>query len=370
MKTFVITLLSLTVFASVRSAAQGDIVYKGGDPVGTVAYSLPSTTLSFEVEAVLENFYAGPYAKYAAKYLGIEVRTQDESSCRLTSVKMTPYAEADLSRRYLLNLEGMEAATAFLKLTASGLVSSAESVPSRTMDWRFPVLRQKDYSEKALTTNLTTEATTLYKSVKTGSTYGKVAMQQDMLVEKTEEQRAAEVARTILTLREQRMSIITGDTDATYSGEAMGAAVAEMTRLEQEYLTLFTGYSEFDTQKMTFDIIPDKDRGSQLYVAFRISDTAGLLPADNVSGRPVVFEVIPGEIAAPQQEKKMKKSKIPVVVYRIPATCSYKMTDGKTMILQGRVPVFQFGEETTLPVNLNLKENGKYLKYYQELNRF
>ena len=81
--------------------------------MGTVAYSLPSTTLSFEVEAVLDNFYAGPYAKYAAKYLGIEVRTQDESSCRLTSVKMTPYAEADLSRRYLLNLEGMEAATAF-----------------------------------------------------------------------------------------------------------------------------------------------------------------------------------------------------------------------------------------------------------------
>ena len=38
------------------------------DPVGTVSYALPQTTITIEVEAVREYFYAGPYAKYAQKH--------------------------------------------------------------------------------------------------------------------------------------------------------------------------------------------------------------------------------------------------------------------------------------------------------------
>lgn len=44
------------------------------DPVGTVSYALPQTTITIEVEAVREYFYAGPYAKYAQKYLGVDAR--------------------------------------------------------------------------------------------------------------------------------------------------------------------------------------------------------------------------------------------------------------------------------------------------------
>ena len=44
------------------------------DPMGTVSYSLPQTTITIEVEAVREYFYAGPYAKFAQKYLGVDAR--------------------------------------------------------------------------------------------------------------------------------------------------------------------------------------------------------------------------------------------------------------------------------------------------------
>ena len=373
MKPLCVTALSLMLAAMLPLSASDDSPYRGSDPAGTVAYSLPSTVLTFEVEAVCEKFYAGPYADYASKYLGIDVRREDEVSCKLSSVKMTPYTEADLSRRYLLNLKGETASTTFLKLTAAGLVSSAESVPGHTQDWRFPSIPAGDFADKAITANLTTEATTLYRSVKSESSYGKIAVQQDMLVEKTREQRAAEIAKTIISIREQRMCIVTGDTDATFSGEALGAAVEELTRLEQEYLTLFTGYSEYDTQTMTFDLVPQKDRDSQLYVAFRISDSAGLLPAGDISGRPVVLEISQEKLAAPQQEQKQKKqasSKVPVVVYRVPAICSLRLADGKSTILQARIPVYQFGEETSLPVNLELKDRKGLEKHYMKLDRF
>lgn len=358
MKTILALAVSLLAAASATMSAQTpQMPQYAATETATVVYSLPSTSLAFEVEAVKENFYAGPYAKYASKYLGVDARQKDEVTYTLSRVKMTSYAEADLSKRFLIDLRDELAYTSFLKLTASGLVSSPEALSGRELVWRFPVIAAGDYTGKPVPANLTTEATTLYKSVKTDSVYGKVAVKQDMLVEKSEEMRAAELAELIFALRDQRISIITGDTDATYSGEAMGAALKEIDRLEKEYMTLFTGYSEYDTQKLTFDLTPEKDRENQIYIAFRISDTAGLLPADNLSGKPVVLEIVPDTVAAPFMDvKKVKKSKVQSIIYRIPATCNVKLTDGMTVIMQSRIPVYQLGEEGALPLNIALKD--------------
>jgi hypothetical protein len=167
-----------------------------------------------------------------------------------------------------------------------------------------------------------------------------------MVVEKSLEQKAAETAATILDLRRQRLQIVTGDTDATYSGEAMGAAIGELARLEQEYMTLFVGYSEFQTQKMRFDVVPEAASENQMYIAFRISDKSGLVPADDMTGRPVVMEI------QTQAFEKVKAGgqKGEVVHYRIPAVCTVKIKNGADLLLQSRVPVYQLGKESSLPV--------------------
>ena len=169
-----------------------------------------------------------------------------------------------------------------------------------------------------------------------------------MVVEKTLEQKAAETAFTILDLRRQRLQIATGDTDATYSGEAMGAAIDELARLEEEYLTLFTGYSEFQTQKMKFDVVPEAGRENQLYIAFRISDKNGLVPADDMTGRPVVMEIVSQNFEQPETETV--KSKGELVHYRIPAVSTVKIKNGAELLLQSRIPIYQLGQESSLPL--------------------
>jgi hypothetical protein len=166
-----------------------------------------------------------------------------------------------------------------------------------------------------------------------------------MVVEKTLEQKAAETASTILDLRRQRLQIVTGDTDATYSGEAMGAAIEELARLEQEYMTLFVGYSEFQPQQMRFDVVPEAGRENQMYIAFRISDKAGLVPADDMTGRPVVLELVPQTFA----QTPLKRSGAEVVYYRIPAITTVKIKNGADLLLQSRVPVYQLGQESSIP---------------------
>lgn len=328
---------------------------KGEDPQGFLTYSLPSTTITLEVEAVQEKFYAGPYAKYAEKYLGIKVSQKDETSFQITQVKVAPYVEADQSRRYTLNVKKGQIDATFLKLSAEGLISFSDANFADEAIWRFPVKTQADFSLNGVTSNLTSESTTLYRNDRKESVYDKVSVQQNMVVEKSPEKRAAETADMILKLREKRLQIVTGDTDATYSGEAMGAAIEELTRLEREYMTLFTGYSEFQTQVKKFEIVPDASRESQMYIAFRLSDSAGLVSADSMSGRPVVMEIVPQEFMQPQVAEQDKKSARPVEAYfRIPAICTVRLIDSGDAILQTRIPVYQLGQESSLPVNIIL----------------
>lgn len=329
---------------------------KKSDPEGFLTYSLPSTTISLDVEAVQEKFYAGPYARYAEKYLGIKARQNDETTFQLTQIKMTPLLEADQSRRYSVNVKKSQIDATFLKLSSVGLVSFSDANFGDESVWRFPTEGKGDFSGKGVSSNLTSESTTLYRNSKTESAYNKVAVQQNMVVEKSMEQKAAETAEMILRLRKQRLQIVTGDTDATYSGEAMGAAISEITRLEEEYMTLFTGYSEFQTQNMRFEVVPEAGLESQMYVAFRLSDTAGLVPADNLSGKPIVMEITSQPFAEPAVSAELLKNQKEVeAYYRIPAVCTVKLMDGANLLLQSRMPIYQLGRESSLPVNVILR---------------
>lgn len=347
MKKIFRTILALAAaVAPVAASAQTN-----ADPEGYVTYSLPMTTISLDVEAVQETFYAGPYAKYAEKYLGVKPRMKDETTVQLTQIRMTPYVEADQSKRYSVNIKKGTLNPSVFSLSSAGLVTFADAEFGNETVWRFPVRSEGDFSGKGVSSNLTSESATLYRNEKKESAYNRVSVQQNMVVEKTLEQKAAETANTILELRRQRLQIVTGDTDATYSGEAMGAAIDELTRLEQEYMTLFIGYSEYQTQRMKFDVIPEAGRENQLYIAFRISDKNGLVPADDMTGRPVVMEMIPQTFAQPD----VKKAGAAVVYYRIPAMCTVKLKNGADLLLQSRVPVYQLGQESSIPTTVAVK---------------
>jgi len=298
-------------------------------------YSLPKTSLSLEVEAVIETFHAGPYAEYAKKYLGIDARQEDATTSHITKVVMTPRVEADMAARYTAP------SAALVNLTSQGLVSVAGSVAGSASEWRFPAATQSDFDAKGVTSNFAVESTSLYKTGEDGS-YSVVS--QNMVVEKSADKRAQEAADMVFKLRKTRIQIITGDTDMTYSGEAMGAAVEEMTKLEKEYLSLFIGYTDTQVQLFNAEVIPDASKSVQKYVAFRLSDTEGAVAADNISGTPIVLELVPEPIAAASASADAKPSKASPVRYRVPAICAAKLYNGTSLILNARVPVYQLGE--------------------------
>lgn len=314
----------------------------------SVRYALPKSVLIFDVKAQKTCFYAGPYAKYAAKYLGFEAKEADETSYDIVSVGIKSKTEADQASRYSIVVTPAGRRDYF-NLSTQGLIVRDGGPSAGANVWRFPAPKNGVMSVEGLPANLTRETGTLYRQ-------GRASVQQSAIVEKSEEQKAREVADKIFAIRDQKYKILVGDTDATYSGEAMKATIDELNRMESECLELFKGTSQTSEVQAVFELIPEKD--VLLYVAFRISDEEGLVQADNIGGKPYLVELKPEEIPAvqnsgepePAKKKKGKEPEPQLLHYRVPAICSVRLSDGQAALLQTRVPVYQFGTDETLPI--------------------
>ena len=321
-------------------------------PPGAAVYSLPRTTITLTVTADVSVFTAGPYAQYAAKYLGNTARTVSGTSCTIKSIKVIPSVEADPNERYAINLSEKSAAT-FLQLSSQGLVAMSDSNIGRESDWRFAsTAGAEKFIGKDPEGNLENATATLYRAVMSEEGFEQVEVLQSQVVEKSLEKKAQEAAKYIFSLREKKFNIVTGDTDATFSGEALQAAITEINRLEKQYLSLFYGITEVSEQTVSFDVVPQK--GVAKYTAFKISDAQGLVPATSAQGKAVTLEISTENLSAPGANGA-KSSGGSAVYYRIPAVALCKVVDAGKVLLEERVPVYQFGETISFPVNSLLK---------------
>lgn len=348
-------ILSLGVVILLANSLSAQVLNPGERvPLGAIVYSLPSTTINLTVEAQHDHFVPGPYARFAQKYLGVEAREEEQHNYRITSIELKPSIEADPSVNIALNLGGQKSATAnFLEMINQGLIVWSDSYSGK-LDKTLPLVAKNEltFKESLPASNLTKEKSTLYSTVRTASGVEKVAVQQSQVVEKSLEKRAEEVASQIYNLRSKRLNIITGETDATFSGDALRAAIEEINRLEEEYLALFMGKISTEWQRATFDVVPTKSNEKHIYIAFRLSESAGLLAANNISGRPIVLELIPEpNESALSSESAAGKG---MVLYRKPKMFNARIVDGQQVLLQSRLPVYQLGSTLSFPINIAL----------------
>ena len=333
-------------------------VLRDGDPVpqGAVIYSLPETSINISVTASHISFAAGPFASYSKKYLGIDASRNNSENFLIVKAEISPSVEADPFASVAVNIGNSKTAGAnFLTFCSQGLIVAPGYFSSGSMPFTFPSEISSSWSDNIqAVSNLQRDTAKLYKSEKNASgEIVKVAVPQTQIVEKTVEQKAAETAELIFKLRQKRVDILTGETDANYSGAALGDALKEINKLEKNYTSLFTGCEVENIQRASFDVVPKAKNAKQTYVAFRISDAQGLLPADNISGRPVYLElsVLDQKIEAEDLNEAAAASK-GKVAYRTPVIVMAKLIDGQKVLAQRRIPVYQFGKILYFPLEV------------------
>ena len=105
----------------------------------------------------------------------------------------------------------------------------------------------------------------------------------------TNEEQAAATAEMIFSLRKHRLDLITGEAGENVFGAGLKAALDEIARMEKECLDMFYGAKTTTDQIHTFNITLSPDKTE--YLVCRFSDDAGVVPTDDLSGKPIVLKV-------------------------------------------------------------------------------
>lgn len=310
-------------------------------------YSLPKTHINIEVEAVRTIKKAGPYYRYAEKYLGVKNPvTADSQTWTITDVEMSAFGVPDKDSEWLMKFKA--GSSPFVVLDAAGL----------------PLAINTD-AEVAATTRKRNKMAD--KSVLDGTDYSS-AFTEDMVASESLMKRAETTAAKIFELRESRNDLVTGNADQMPpDGESLRLMLDELNRQEQALTAMFVGTTQTETRVVRFEYVPTKDVDKE--VAFRVSDVNGIVDKDDLSGEPVYISVkttLKGELPV---DEKGKEKELPkgAVMYNIPGRATVALTYDGNVIAREQMEVAQFGVQFGLdPKIFGDKKQPAYVVFHPE----
>lgn len=332
-----------------------------------IIYTLPRTVFKIKVDAVKSIVVPGPYSRFAQKYLGlVDVPLKKIDEWRIRNIDVETAFESDPNTLYAAS-PGDETKVDFLKICNTGLIIpiSGMSVNSASIkEIETNSNESKTYfTDLSISPFIASEKTTYYSKIKHDSTFVRVPIQKDMIVEKNIEEKARDAADFIFMLRKRRADFLSVDADHNLNGEGLKIALDEINNLEQEYLSLFIGKSFTESSVHVFEYIPIQPDGESS-ILFRFSSSKGVLPSSDLSGNPILFKLSPESISPSykaffesislEKEKPLKD----VIYYRIPIFTNISISDGKNDFIVRRMLVFQYGPLVRMPITFAVKDSG------------
>lgn len=324
---------------------------KGKDEIVTpafvegVVYALPRTGINVKVQAVRETFQPGPYAAYAEQLLGIKnVAGKASVKWSIEEVKIGLFSEPDPEQVFKAMGDG-----AFLvNLASDGCITgiNTEKQSSNLGKPETNRVGQTTENEKNDYFQFYTDSP-LYSAGDSSNNYRPVKL--------ADEQKISKAAQRILECRRLQFEIAAGLVDELHpDGEAYKASLKELKEIEKTYMSLFVGKYTTEKAVFGFDYIPKP--GGKSEAIFRISDEGGIIPATDLSGKPVMIEFeIEKELA--QKQAGLVKSDNPAagqsgVFYRIPGQANIRIVNDMNVIATARASIAQFGAVAPVPEEL------------------
>ncbi len=310
-----------------------------------VVYSLPRTGVRVTVKAVKETFQPGPYAAYAEQLLGIKnVKTKAAVNWVIEDIKIEIFAEPDPEQAY----KAMGAGAGLVSLSADGCmagINSGKSADKKDEVVTNRVGQKKKFEDRSYFEFFTD--TPLFTAVDENNGYRPVKL--------PEEQKIGKAAQRVLDSRRIQYEIAAGLVDEFHpDGEAYKVSLEELRKTEEVYLGLFVGRSVYDKETFSFDYVPKSSGRSE--AIFRVSEENGIVPANDLSGKPVMIEFeIDKDLS--QKYSGMVKSDNPSaghsgVYYRIPGRATVKLLADMNIIATARTTIAQFGSVAPVPEDM------------------
>ncbi|MDE5848643.1 MAG: DUF4831 family protein [Muribaculaceae bacterium] len=279
-----------------------------------LVYSLPTTALDVVVTARHEVARKGPYYLYAKKCIGTDKAVaEDYEKWTITDVQVRPYGVSDSSTQYLMQLK--PGALTSITVDSNGMllaINKEVSAPEAAND----------------------VALTAKQNVKwpTGNEYLEF-VDEDFVASKSSAKQAQLLAESLMEVRDSKLALTRGTADVMPAdGKQMELMLASLGAQEAAITAAFTGSvtTEYITRRFTY--VPEGVDAND--VLFRMSEFAGFVDADDLSGDPVNIQIEGIIEPKPPVDAKGEPKKLPknAVIYNIPGSAQVTIsTLGKNL---------------------------------------
>lgn len=292
-----------------------------------VVYYMPQTQLAITIDYDKVTVEPGPFYLYAERYLGVkDVATQASTRYEVTNLSLGIRTVADLNRVFKVTDE-----TQWLSLTPEGLLYGY-NVPA--------------YTEVV--------APAEKKHIPTDDTTPLMPLMEEQMVASSIAKMAEGAAKQIYHIREMRMNLLAGDVEHTPAdGQAMQLVLSELDKREQMLAELFIGSRKVEHLSHTIHYVPSKDVTER--IIGRISQYAGIVPADDLSGEPIRVTLAgKRQSYAPLESNKAGKAIPSQIYYNLPGSAKVVVEFGENLRESATLPIAQFGVEVPLAKSLLL----------------
>ena len=292
MKTKLLALAML--LGSMSVVAQNPYIALEGATEGAegVVVSLPRTILAVDVTVEHDVTLAGPYARYAQKFLGVRGALSDKTLYTVREARMALCPER----------------------TPAGSLLPADRVQA---------------------TNYLGDA----------ESFSRVPFDKRTLSDESLETAARNAANTLFSIRQRRMELITSEAGEHVFGAGLQAALKELDRQEQAYTELFLGKRVVTTSVKRVVVVPDPAK--QKYILCRFSSDRGVLPDSDLTGEIVLLQLDKeSDCAFPLAPASPKAAR--TATYRVAAEVACTVYCGTNVVSRTTLPLFEFGRDVTV----------------------
>lgn len=315
----------------------------------TIIYSLPQTRLDITIEATKTTIIRGPYAEYAQKYLNIaDAPLNNQETYEISSITIVPAFEPDPALAYAITYKQYpENLEKLFALTSQGLIlfpkqefgAVTEIKTSKVPETNVP------FDDNLYEPNISEKVDTLYKTILTDSSFVKIPVIKKSVSAKNQEDRAKEMANVLLKLRKRRLKLMLGEYEYHPDGPALKVLSQELAKMEEQYLSLFTGKRIVEKQKYQYTLFPEQRTSKDLCW---FSPVSGISEVSKPNSKPIRLElsVKQAETSPVASAEKVTDA----LYYRIPNMADVSVTIGTEVFTRTRIPVYQAGKIISLQI--------------------
>jgi hypothetical protein len=345
-------------------------------------YSLPRTVFDIEVVVDKKVTRPGPFAAYAERFLGLtSVPTRESVDYSLVEIRVSTHPEKDPAQMYRIETEGRPSG-AHVSLTADGLIRGINlpvnpevAVSQETMrrlterEFDFP-----EYPDLTLRKNTEPIPDTIYRLVRTDTSFIKIPLLRRQESQKTILNQAQEAADVLMKLREGRFKLLNGDyayvenTDTRLpEGASLEVIVRELAMMEDGYVSLFAGRSQTDRETLKFTYTPEGKGMVETNTLFSFSRVAGIEAPEAQGADPVVIQFTrdsPNPMDEVQwSDDNGKSQKVPGLAFRVPEKMKVEIKKAGELAFAREFLIAQYGRIDFVPASL-LNDVSTSIEFY------